>query len=172
MHDVRSAFEAVPFADLENGIYGSVPSEDVHTIGTGVAQRMIASAVQILGPNDTKKRDKERLDALHQMVCTNGNRQSDRDFPRNAIRNVICDPTKTSAAEVIGNLHIFLMVTYTSEGFTLFKPVLLAKNISMTDFRLTIKLMLGYKAWLNLDNLKVEVHAAGPAVEQLLDLVK
>jgi len=172
MHNVRSAFDGVPFADLENGIYGSVPSEDVHTMGTGVVQRCITSAVMIIGPKETKKKEKELLDTLHQMICGNGNRQSDRDFPRNAIRNGVCDPTKTSSAEVIGNFHGLLMVTYTTEGRKLFTPFLLAKNISMRDFRLTMKLLLGYKAWLNLDNLKVEVHAAGPAVEFLLDLVK
>ena len=59
MHNIDSAFDNVPILDIIRGIFGIMPAETLHVLGTGIIKYMLKAIVQLVGPNESKKTEKE-----------------------------------------------------------------------------------------------------------------
>jgi len=55
MHYIDNAFSDVPLSDKEHGIFGCVPAEMLHVLGTGILKYLFESVSDLIGPNDSKK---------------------------------------------------------------------------------------------------------------------
>ncbi len=92
--NISNAFENVPFDDLKYGLLGSVPAEMLHVSGTGLLKHMFGCLDNLIGGTNSKKKDKESFDDLHQCLVRNAEQQSERDFPYMSIQKGITDGTK------------------------------------------------------------------------------
>ena len=109
MHDIDSAFANVLISDIIRGIFGIVPAETLHVLGTGIIKYMLKAIVQLVGPNESKKQEKNLFDILHENLVWDAARQSKRDFPRMTIpRGGIGDGTKMTGGDAFGHLLIQL----------------------------------------------------------------
>ena len=144
MHDINSAFDNVPISDIIRGIFGIVPAETLHVLGTGIIKYMLKAIVQLVGPNESKKKEKNLFDILHENLVRDAARQeSERDFPRMTIpRGGFGDGTKMTGGDVFGHLLIQLCVSYTDSGLDLLRDGMASNRISLRDYRHCIKLHL------------------------------
>ena len=172
MHPIDNAFDGVPLGGDEYGIMGRVPSEMLHVSGNGIIKYELRALNQLIGRGDSKQKEKESFDTLHQMLLVDAGRQSERDFPRMSLRNGALDGTKLTATERIGILFILLCVTYTATGVELLKPGWNNNNITAKEFRNCIKLQLGFEKWVDRTNSRVQVIHAEPLLESLIDAIK
>ncbi len=77
-----------------------MPPELLHTSGSGLITYMFESLQWQIGGGKIR----DDVDKLHIRVYMFVKRQSERDFPRGAIRNGIIDGTKCQSEERKGNL--------------------------------------------------------------------
>ncbi len=63
----------------------------LHVSGTGLLKHMFGCLDNLIGGTNSKKKDKESFDDLHQCLVRDAEQQSERDFPRMSIRNGIID---------------------------------------------------------------------------------
>ena len=87
----------VPISDQVHGIFGVTMSEMLHVMGNGIAKYMFQSVHDIIGLKDSKKKEKEAFDELFTKLVNNAHRQSERIFPRFAIRSGVLDDAKICA---------------------------------------------------------------------------
>lgn len=112
------------------------------------------------------------MDTLHNTLCSDATRQSERDFPRTSSHNGFTDGTKMVCNARVGNMLIFLCVTYTNSGMGLLRKGLRDEGISQHDFQRCIKLQLGFQKWVHEHNSIVEVKKAKPLLVEFMDLLK
>ena len=65
---------------------------------------------------DIKQKIKYQIDMLHQNMVLDSMRQSKRDERRKSQHSGLCDRTKVTAMERLGNLHELLVMSYTTTG--------------------------------------------------------
>ena len=85
----------------------------------------------MVGPNTSNKQLKNEIDMLHQTMVLDSMRQSKKDEPRKSHRAGLCDGTRVTVMERLGNLHELLVMFYTTTGCNLIIPTL--KNTGL-DF--------------------------------------
>ena len=85
-HPIRSCFAGVPIACQVSGIFGSVPPCVLHTIGGGILKYQFECTSNLIGPGQSKQKEKEKFDVLHQNLALISKRQSDNKMPRGSIR--------------------------------------------------------------------------------------
>jgi len=83
-----------------------MPPELMHTSMAGMLKYIFQSMQFYIGA--TKLRDE--IDKMHVRMLLGVKRQSDRDFPRDSMRNGIIDDTKCQAEERKGNLFLLLCI--------------------------------------------------------------
>jgi hypothetical protein len=96
-YDIKNALtkKYTPLADNIHGPYCMIPPELLHTSGSGLILYMFESLQLQIGGGKIR----DDIDKLHIRVYMSIKRQSERDFPRGAIRNGIIDGTKCQSEE-------------------------------------------------------------------------
>ena len=171
-HKIDNAFDEVPLSDLIHGILGVCPAEMLHVCGNGIYKYQFECICELVGPNTTKQKEKDQMDALHQHLVNDARRQSDRDFPRMTIRNGATDGTKLSATERLGNLFGMLCVAHTTEGIAVLRPGWSSNNIGHAAFRDCMKLQLAFDKWVNDPHETEEVEDSTALVGEMIDAIK
>ncbi len=85
----------MPLSDNIHGPYCMMPPELLHTSGSGLILYMFESLQWQIGGGKIR----DDIDKLHIRIYMSTKRQSERDFPRGAIRNGIIDGTKCQTEE-------------------------------------------------------------------------
>ena len=99
---------------------------------------------------------------LHQNMVHNSTRQSERDEPRKSHRAVLCDGTKMTAMERVGNLHELLVLSSTQSGYDIIKPILRDHRIAISKWRDCIKLQVSFEKWVHDQNPIKDVQNSHP----------
>ena len=173
VHKIENAFTGVPISDIVRGIFGMCPAETLHVLGNGIFKYQFICNVQLIGPGESKKKEKDLYDSLFENLARDAARQSEQDYPR------ICPPrkgfgdgTKMTASDRVGNLFIMLCVSYTTAGKDLLKDGWDRENIPQKNYRDCIKLLLGFERWCMQSNPIAKVKNAARVVGDLIDLIK
>ena len=149
------------------------PSRNASCVsGNGVVKYQFECVHDLIGPKQSKQKEKDALDSLHQHLVHDASHNSERDFPRMTIRNGILDGTKMSASERIGNLLILLCLSHTTSGIDLLQPGWGRNHISKKQFQDCIKLQLGFEKWVNESNTIEEVREASTLLSTLIESIK
>ena len=146
---IQNAFDGVPLSDNVHGLLGIVPAEMLHISGTGLLKYLFKSLCELIGTENSNKKEKEAFDDLHRCLVMDAQRQSEQRMPRMSIRNGITDGTKMCGSERVGNFFILLCVMYTTSGKCLLSDGLSRERIPLQRFRDCIKLYLGFEQWVN-----------------------
>ena len=167
-HDIDNAFDDTPLSDQLHGKFGVTPAEMLHVCGNGVYKYQFESTKDLIGKKDSRQKQKNEFNALHQHLVLDGSRQSKRDFPRTSTRTGVLDGTKMSATERLGNLMVLLCLAHTTQGIALLRRGWQKNNIGQQDFRDCIKLQLAYEKWVNDSNEIQDVKDSVPLVEEMI----
>jgi hypothetical protein len=113
-YDIVKALKdkSLPLSDDIHGPYRMTPPELLHTSGSGIIWYMFESLHVQIGSG----KGRDDIDKLHIKISLVIRRQSERDFPRGAMRNGLIDGTKCQAEERRGNLFLLLCIAHTVEG--------------------------------------------------------
>jgi hypothetical protein len=102
----------MPLSDNIHGPYCMMPPKLLHTSGSGLIKYIFKSLqLQI-----SSGKICDDIDKLHVRVYMSVKRQSERDFPRGAMRNGIIDGTKCQSEERKGNPFLWLCIANTTKG--------------------------------------------------------
>ena len=169
-YDIKNALtkKNMPLSDNIHGPYCMMPPELLHTSGSGLILYMFESLQWQIGGGKIR----DDIDKLHIRVYMSTKRQSERDFPRGAIRNGIIDGTKCQSEERKGNLFLLLCIANTTEGSMKLQAALnhnSSKWKKLLDF---IKLYLSMEEWFHDSNDKEEVNMARPLIAKVLKLLQ
>ena len=171
-YDIVSCFEGVPLANMIYGIYFSVPTEMLHVNGTGLLKYMFIAATDLIGPNESKKKEKEEMDNLHMQLVEDANRQSEKDLPRMSARSGPSNPVKCTGGERVGNFAVYGVAASTTTGMTLLRPGWTKNKISQTDYLQCIKQVLAYHKWVHQHNPIGEVETCQEIVSNTMSLIQ
>jgi hypothetical protein len=89
-----------PLSDDIHGPYKMMPSELLHTSESGLIMYMFESLHTQLGGG----KDRDEINYQHIVISNLINRQSERDFPHEYMRNGLIDGIKWQSSERKGNL--------------------------------------------------------------------
>jgi hypothetical protein len=99
-------------------------------------------------------------------------RQSERDFPRGAMRNGIIDGTKCQSEERKGNLFLLLCIANTTKGSVKLQHTLGHNHSKWKKWLEFIKLYLSMEEWFHDFNDKEKVNQARPLIAKVLKLLQ
>ncbi len=107
-YDINNALisKYLPLSDKEHGPNLATPPELLHASGNGLMKYIFESLRNQIGSG----KDRDDIDKQHLRMYMIIKRQSERDFPRGAMRNGIIDGTKCHAEERKGNLFLLLCI--------------------------------------------------------------
>ena len=171
-HPIKNAFSDLPLSDVDHGILGITPPECLHVFGVGIYKYAIEAIHDIIGENDSYKKEKESMDILFQHVAKVHGRQSDRDYPRWSNRFGINDKTRLTGTERRGNIFILIMVLHTSKGRDIMSKRCSqqkTKGITVGGIISVLSSLLSFEAWLKEGKEYQEVCNAEPAVQSLVE---
>ena len=133
LRPIKSVLLDIPLCDPVYGINYQYPGEMLHAHGNGIIEYQLEIFVQMVGPNKSNTKQKNEIDMLHQNMVHDSMRQSERDEPRKSHHAGLCNGTKMTAMERIGNLHELLVLTYTQSRYDIIKPILRKHRITISN---------------------------------------
>jgi hypothetical protein len=145
-----------------------MPPELLHTSGSGLIKYMCESLQWQIGSGKIR----DGIDKLHVRVYMTIKRQSERDFPRGAMRNGIIDGTKCQSEERKGNLFLLLCISNTIEGRMKLQDTLDNNSSKWKKMLEFIKLYLSMEEWFHNSNDKEEVNQARPLIAKVLKMLQ
>ncbi len=157
-YDIVNALtdKSLPLSDDIHGPYWMTPPELLHRSGSGIILYMFESLHVQIGSG----KDRDDIDKLHIKISLVIRRQSERDFPRGAMRNGLIDGTKCQAEERRGNLFLLLCIAHTVEGSKILRKGLQYLNNKWQRWIKCLKLYLSMEEWFHDSNDKKEVNSA------------
>lgn len=158
----------LPLSDLIHGPYRMTPPELLHTSGSGIILYMFESLRMQIGNG----KDRDEIDKLHIRISLSIRRQSERDFPRGAMRNGLIDGTKCQAEERRGNLFLLLCIAHTIEGSEILRNGMQLTTHKWKRWIECIKLYLSMEEWFHDANDKREVDSAREMIGEVLKMVQ
>ena len=174
---IDNVFDHLPMGNILRGIFASCPFETLHVFDQGLLKYLCESLNDMIGLKDANKQDKDKLDGIFRVMSRYLERNSERDFPRRALRFAWTDGTRLTATERRGNCLVILLVLETKDGRRLIE-----KNLSKVGsaVRPTIKLLkdalreiLCYEKWCTQENCVGEVlNSANRIIEVMMKLKK
>ena len=146
----------MPLSDGVHGPANMMPPELLHASGSGVCKYIFDSLGAQIGGGIVR----DEIDKMHIKLYLNIKRQSERDFPRGAIRNGIIDSTKCQSEERKGNLFLLLCIANTTEGSQKLRAKLSYSDSKWAKWLEFVKLYLSMEEWFHDSNDKEEVRQA------------
>jgi hypothetical protein len=110
MYDIRNSLteNIFPLSDNIHGPYKMMPTELLHTSGSGLIMYTFESLRDQMGGG----KDRDLIDQQHILISNLIKRQSECDFPRVSMRNGLIDGTKCQSSERKGNLFRLLCIAH------------------------------------------------------------
>ena len=144
-HRHTNAYARAAFGDMIRGIFGATPSEAMHCIQKGPAERVWDITIKVMPP-----KLKEALDRIamhfhqthHQTCC--------RHYPSTNFGSGITNLTKISAKENMGILFLFVIISHHDEGWAILSKALDKKGKDLANAIEVIEAFLCFDAWLRL----------------------
>ena len=169
-HLVWPAMNNLPLANISQGIAGSTPYDDLHVNGQGNLKDGLEVVHDLIGVNNTRASEKEKLNLLFIAVSGDAKRNSERRVPKWATQFGVCDLTRITATERKENYFIMNISLPTCRGQEIMQPFLEEWGIVHEDLCDTMSLLLAYDAWVTCKKLKRwELDNAEAAVTFLME---
>jgi hypothetical protein len=130
-----------------------MPPELLHTSCSGLIMYMFESLRDQMGGG----KDRDFIDKQHIQISSLIKRQSEQDFPRGSMRNVLIDGTKCQSSGQKGNLFRLLCIAHTTNRSCVMKRSLRLSDTKWKQYIEFLKLYLGMEEWFHDSNNKNEV---------------
>ena len=170
-YDINNALisKYLPLSDKEHGPNLATPPELLHASGNGLIKYIFESLRDQIGSG----KDRDDIDKQHLRMYMIIKRQSERDFPRGAMRNGIIDGTKCHAEERKGNLFLLLCIAHTTDGSNKLQRALgRPSQHRWKKFLDFLKLYLSMEEWFHDCNRKEEVANSRNMIAKVLQMLQ
>lgn len=170
-YDIKNALisRSLPLSDIIHGPNICAPPELLHTSGNGLIKYMFESLGDQIGSGKVR----DDIDKQHVRMYMIIKRQSERDFPRGAVRNGLLDGTKCQAEERKGNLFLLLCIAHTAEGSNKLQQALGRPSPPQwKKFLEFLKLYLSMEEWFHDCNRKDEVANSRKMIGKVLRMLQ
>jgi hypothetical protein len=170
-YDINNALisKYLPLSDKEHGPNLATPPELLHASGNGLIKYIFESLRDQIGSG----KDRDDIDKQHVRMYMIIKHQSERDFPRRAMRNGIIDVTKCQAEERKGNLFLLLCIAHTTDGSNKLQRALERPSQhrwkKFLDF---FKLYLSMEEWFHDCNRKEKVANSRNMIAKVLQMLQ
>ena len=167
-HRLDNVFNHVLLADPLRGILGSTPVETMHAFRKGVIEM-----VTFLVLENVPASKKAALDRLAIDFHTRHRQTYRRVFPSTDFSNGVTNLTKISAAERLGLVFLFVILSQYDEGWQILESTL---NTALAPVLQVFEALLCFDAWLskptfwNKSNELEAKRIAQASIRQLLDM--
>ena len=173
-HFLNNVFDHVPLADPVRGIYGATPVETLHAFRKGLIEK-----VSLMVLKNVPVSKQAALDVLA-VQFHRAHRQTYRKvYPATDFSNGITNLTKISAAERVGLLFLFVILSQYDEGWEVLSTALQKKDrTSLKKVIGVVKALLCFDQWLNKPTYwPAEYHTesklkVGAAISKLMSMCK
>jgi hypothetical protein len=127
-YDIDNALldKYMPLSDHIHGPLKMMPSELLHTSGSGLIMYMFKSLRQQIGGG----KDRVFIDQEHVIISNIIKHQSEWDFPRGSMRNRLIDETKCQSSKRKSNLFCLMCIANTTNGKNVLK-----NSLNLSDSR-------------------------------------
>lgn len=154
-HKLNNVFDHVPLADPIRGIYGATPVETMHAFRKGMIE-----VVTFMVLDNVPQSKLAALDALAIRFHKSHRQTIRRNYPATDFSQGITNLTKISAAERLGLVFVFVILSQYDEGWRILQSTLetrKARDNAMNDEHLVdvaavievFEAMLCFDQWLN-----------------------
>jgi len=150
----------LPLSDAVHGANKMCPPECLHTLDAGLTIYMLESLQGLMSGGKSR----EDLDNQHVRMFHSIRRQSERDFPRGALRSGLIDTTRCQSSERKGNFFLLLCIANTADGALILNHELNYKQKHWEKWVHFLKLYLAMGEWFHASRPKDEVCRAGDAI--------
>ena len=124
-HFLNNAFDYVPMADPVRGIFGATPVETLHAFRKGLIEK-----VTFLVLENVPARQKAALDSLAVHFHRTHRQTFRKAYPATDFSNGITNLSKISAAERVGLVFLFVILSQYDEGWIILSQALQKKRTS------------------------------------------
>ena len=173
-HFLNNVFDHVPLADPVRGIYGATPMETLHAFRKGLIEK-----VTLMVLKNVPVSKQAALDVLAVQFHRTHRQTYRKVYPATDFSNGITNLTKISAAERVGLLFLFVILSQYDEGWMVLSTALQKKD--RTSLRKVIgvfEALLCFDQWLNKPTYwPAEYHTesklkVGAAISKLMSMCK
>ena len=172
-----NVFDDLPMGNHVRGIAACGNYETLHLLGQGVYQYIFGVLMDNILP---KKKEKEELNDMFRAMSRHLDRQSERDFPRRAVRFSLSEAGMITSAEVRGNALGLLLVLSTRDGARFLHPRLLKYRTKhcissypkLGQMRTCLMNILCYEKWVKQPNVAAEVVCSTNRIESVMSNIK
>lgn len=171
-HNVESKWNTIPLPDPHFGIHGITPQERLHVFGMGTYNDGPRAVLEMIGPEGTKKAEKEAIDLLCQGIAMDLTRNSERSRPDlpSALSSV--DMTRLTAGQRQGSFLSFAIAIFSVRGRSILKEFVPTRS-SPDKIVNTMCMVLAYDLWLQGPHLrKADLGGCRDAVSWLMHDMK
>jgi hypothetical protein len=169
-HPEVSAFDALPLANVDQMICGSLPPESLHVNCLGNFRDVLLHIRRCIGKGDTNKATKDRFDMLFHHVSRGMRRSACKDMLPPSNRGGVMDVSRVTGKEINANVNVALAAMHTQEGTNFLKPLYEKKKLTYTKTLSAIEGLLAYNEWINATEIKKgDLDNAENAVLQLME---
>ena len=173
-HKLYNAYIDMPLADPERGIFGSMPVETMHVFRKGMIEK-----VTFLVLDSVTTKTKAALDGLA-IQFHKSHRQSIRKmFPATDFSNGVTNLTRISAAERVGLVFLFVILSNYDAGWSLLETIFKQRTHSeLADILELFEAMLCFDQWLNkqehwnLNDEQESVVALTGSIQSLMEMCR
>jgi hypothetical protein len=141
-HKLENAFNHMPLADPERGIFGATPVETMHAYRKGIIEM-----VTFLVLENVPASRKALLDDLAFKFHKSQRQTWRRNFPLTDFTNGITNLTKNNASERLGLAFLFVILAQYHEGWIILESALRQRTeTSLSDIVELVEAMLCFDA--------------------------
>ena len=169
-HPIKNALyqSKLPLSNAIHGANKMCPPESLHTLDAGLTIYMQESLQGLMSGGASR----DELDIQHVKMYYAIARQSERDFPRGAVRSGLIDSTRCQSSERKGNFFILMCIAHTHEGSIILKHELNYRQSHWEKWLKFLKLYLSMEEWFHDSRDKNEVHRAGNAIASVMKSIE
>ena len=166
---INAMYQArLPMSDEVHGANRMCPPELLHTLDAGLTIYILESLQDQISGGKCR----EELDVEHSKMYRTIKRQSNRDFPRGAIRSGLIETTRCQSSERKGNLFLLLCIARTSAGELILRPELGLTPPMWKQWLIFLQLYLAMGEWFHDSRPKTEVRNARTAIGAVIQSLK
>jgi hypothetical protein len=147
-HQCHNAFANIDIGDPVYKIFGSVPTDPMHSVRKGIMARAMSLIFDCMTPLQ-----KSRLDQLAQKFHKSHRQSARKTFPQTDFSNGVTNLSNMTASEECGLVFLLICLAQFDEGWKLLNDALVSKghNTDLSEVLEALEALSCFDAWSRMD---------------------
>jgi hypothetical protein len=147
-HQCHNAFANIDIGDPVYKIFGSVPTDPMHSVRKGIMARSMSLIFDCMTPLQ-----KSRLDQLAQKFHKSHRQSARKTYPQTDFSNGVTNLSNMTASEECGLVFLLICLAQFDEGWNLLNDALVSKghNTNLIEVLEALEALSCFDAWSRMD---------------------